>query len=822
MGSKVKLLSPELLSEEQRRYFDKYRTDAASGVCVNVLVGERPWDVRPLYLERGKVFLHRYTQPLDPDVVKRVSAEWAGFVVIPTLSMVVRSPSHLDQLLIVRPYHSKTLKESLSNRKSGGAVSDRAARLALARSIIEQVGILIKRNLVHGHISPDNIAEHEGQAVLLDPRIGILNGEHDEYTAPELVGSKSSLPSSGASGVSSDDEIPPSVDLFGLGKVLTELLGDTATTDEQQLLLQLTLPSPRQRPTFNAVEELFGVESQKSQGLKVVRGGKVIATRSDVHTSNATLLKGDEGSPESLIREKSNPKLAVVSGVTNSKSKGVFGSITWQHVGILAAAVAGTLLILERRFPQVYFELAYYVPVLASQRNPEFEVAWESGDRGRMLVVAREAILSKDPAAENAIVNQVTSGGKLPYPQLEVVKRALDPLWRDELSRKDIRAALCIGLSSLVPEGLAEVPPLSSLHPAVQFAVAGVAGARDPNVPPPGLKGVPLRGIASLPEPIGSLFATLEQSGVTLLDSPQALGLAAIAAGIPSAAAVEGYLSGATDLQTSLARMALIYPIAKVHTGIAELVVAHIRDSGGGLSEALAWFDVEPVAKWGTVSPSIRLGITLGSVTYPGLDLAQYSDLLKFPLPSVRAGAAKILTEKIFSPAASNMLSYLSGEQNKLTRAQLVALLAALALKTDAGASFVSTWFTTMHPDPTSVLLLLLSRSNLTSEDIFNLEAASFLRKVEWSATTDMLKLLASHPEPLARSLAYSRLDSTNPPEMSILQERLKIESDANLKRSIELRVGGAQKLGQPDAAPAAPQQAPGALGAAQLPSKVL
>ena len=480
------------------------------------------------------------------------------------------------------------------------------------------------------------------------------------------------------------------------------------------------------------------------------------------------------------------------------KSSPQFFGLSWTHAAFAALALAAVLVVLERRFPNVYYELAYYVPILASQRNPELEVAWESGDRGRMLVVAREAILSKDPAAENAVINQVTSGSKLQYPQLEVVKRALDPLWRDELSRRDVRAALCIGLSSLVPEGLAEVPPLSSLHPAVQFAVAGVAGARDPQSPPPGLKGVPVSTLASLPDPIGPLFQTLEQSGVTALDSPQALGLAAIAAGIPSAAAVDGYLSGTTEVQVALARMALIYPIAQVHSGIADLVISHMRDSGGALSEALAWFDVEPVAKWSSVPAGIRLGITLGSVGYPGLDLSQYADLLKFPLPSVRVSAAKILTEKLFTANSANMFAFLSGEQNRLTRSQIVALLAALSLKTDAGASFVSTWFTTMHPDPSSVLLLLLSRSNLSNEDIFNLEAASFLRKVEWSATTDMLTLLAGHPEPLARSLAYARLDSTNPAEMRILQERLKLETDPNLKRSVELRVGGVVKKGEP------------------------
>jgi hypothetical protein len=90
--------------------------------------------------------------------------------------------------------------------------------------------------------------------------------------------------------------------------------------------------------------------------------------------------------------------------------------------------------------------------------------------------------------------------------------------------------------------------------------------------------------------------------------------------------------------------------------------------------------------------------------------------------------------------------------------------------------------------------MVLLARSNYSSEDIFNLEAASFLRKVEWEAATDMLQLLAQHPEPLARSLAYARLENTNPQQLAILQERLKSEPDPTLKKSIELRVNGTTK----------------------------
>ncbi len=763
MAAKIKLVTPDLLSESQQRYFDKYQLQApAQGVCVNVAVGSEPWDIRPLFLERSRVWLHRYTRPLDPDVLREGAAEWAGFTVIQDFNLQVATPERLDQLLTIRPYFQSTLTETLRD----GHLDDSKERRQIARLLVQQVGLLIKRNLVHGHISPSNIAVFEGRVVLLDPRIGFLNGIHDEFSAPEIVGIAGR----------EVKEPPPSVDLYGLGRVLSLLLADSASREEQEVVEQLTLPSPRQRPPFSVIEEVIGTPGTP---LRVVKGGKKINVTS----------QGD--------LPKTAPGQGALQGMQGVGFLSRFIThVTWKNVAVAFGSVALGLLLLQKRFPHLYYETAHYLPLLASERNPEFEVAWASGERPKMASVAREAVLGRDPAAENAIIQQVLSGEKLSNPQLELLKRILDPLWRDDLSRRDIRAALCIALAPMVPEAINEVPPLASLHPAILFAVAGAAGAKDPNKPPAGIRGVELSRLSQLPEPIGEIFETFSQSGIRGLDTPQGLGLASIASGVPSAPAVEGYFAGAEGVEVALTRLALIYPILSVHREMADEVFVALRDSNGPLSEALGWFDVEPVAKWSEVPSWQKLGLVLGKFPPPpGFDLARYCDLMKFPLASVRKGAADILAApRLFTQQATNMLSFLSGDQNRLSRSQVVSLLSALSLKSELGSSFISTWFTTIHPDPTSVLMVLLARSNYSSEDIFNLEAASFLRKVEWEAATDMLQLLAQHPEPLARSLAYARLENTNPQQLAILQERLKSEPDPTLKKSIELRVNGTTK----------------------------
>jgi len=81
---------------------------------------------------------------------------------------------------------------------------------------------------------------------------------------------------------------------------------------------------------------------------------------------------------------------------------------------------------------------------------------------------------------------------------------------------------------------------------------------------------------------------------------------------------------------------------------------------------------------------------------------------------------------------------------------------------------------------------VLLARSEKDSTDHFNLEAARYLRKnSDWTATTEMLQILAHHPEPLARSLAYARLSTRDPEQRKILQQRLSEEGDKGLANRV-------------------------------------
>jgi hypothetical protein len=101
----------------------------------------------------------------------------------------------------------------------------------------------------------------------------------------------------------------------------------------------------------------------------------------------------------------------------------------------------------------------------------------------------------------------------------------------------------------------------------------------------------------------------------------------------------------------------------------------------------------------------------------------------------------------------------------------VIALISALQLAPEARTPYITAWFE-LNPPADTVLLLLLARASADGNDLFNLEATRYLKRSEFKANLDTLKLLAVHPEPLARVLAYNNLDPSDQAQRSLLLER--------------------------------------------------
>jgi hypothetical protein len=405
-----------------------------------------------------------------------------------------------------------------------------------------------------------------------------------------------------------------------------------------------------------------------------------------------------------------------------------------------------------------------------------------------MLVVARAAIIGRDPAASNAITADILGGSNPEGVMSRLLRVALDDSWREDLSDTDVRAAVIVALVQLFPEGIKELPPLNSLHPAVILAIASETQPKNANAE---LKSIPLDVVSSLPEPFGSLFSKLKELGVTSLGSPQGIGLAAIATGDTRPQAFEGLLTPiGNDKPAELnfktrGLINLVLPIVANNPAAAKELLAAIRDQGSELANLAGWFEIEDLASWSKVPSIEKIKLILGIFPQQELDPSKYADLLTYPVPAIRDQAAAKLKKGLMpAGSADKLLVTLASNVNGFTREQTISLVAALQTDSKMQVPFIAQWFA-LKPDSDTVVLILVARSNTDSSDIFNLEAARYLRRAEWKAPVELLKLLAVHPEPLARVLAYGKLDPNDPAQREILKKRLSIEKDEGCVKAL-------------------------------------
>lgn len=737
----MRLLAPESLDAPQRAIFEECSRFFPEGsVCVNVVLGREAWDVRPLLLMRGSVSLMRLSPRLDETRTRQLAGDLEGFARLFNQEIKVQPVADRGQFFIIRPFVADTLQDDLEK----GLVSGRGELEKLVRQLIKLVGELSRRSMAHGHISPANVAVAKGELVLLDPLMGAIQVSTDPYLPPES-----------SRGVSPE----PTADLFCLGKMIRTLLGDSLSPRQTSVVEQLLLPSPRHRPPLAEVAVAFGLHEGAAfqSGAEQAHPGNRTNAGKLVRSAGASSANGTRSGVSDVWEE--------------ARTTAPRSNRGWL---LIPLALVGAVYLVKERYPSLYYSLATRVPGLVSEHSVEFESEWASHQKPRMLVVARSAILRDDPAAINAITADILGGANPEGVRNRFLRVALDELWRDQLSQTDVRAAVALALIQIFPEGARVLPPLKTLHPAILLAIAGETQPLNSGKE---LQSISIDSLTTLPAPFGVLFTELKKLGVSKVGHPATIGLAAIASGDTRPQAFEGFMTAATDEPKARALVGLVVPIVRDNSTAANELFAAIRDRGEQLGTLTSWFALEDLAGWSRVPAIAKLDVALSSGTAAELDQAQYADLLKYPVSEARIFAATMLQKRVFTQGAEKLLLTLSSDANGLSREQTIALLAALKAEPATRGQFLTKWFE-LQPNADTVVLLLVARSHADSADLFNLDAARYLRRNTWRAPLSLLELLANHPEPLARVLAYGKLNVAVAAERDLLKKRLSLEKD--------------------------------------------
>ena len=748
---RTRVVSLEKLTPEQAEKVRLYQQVVnPSGVLVGVVQGQAEWDLRPLILSKGSITITRFVSPQFQRQPSRVTEfqtylSRTGGLSAREVDISFRSQGEL--FWVTRRYFNAVLEEV---RIDPGEVRK------LVKAFIDSLDRLHQEGLVHGHISPSNLALDSGKLLLFDFGFHLFDPTENTLV-PDLA---PEVRSGGVGAV-----LSPASDMFGLGVVISSLLRDEL--GEYATLVALMLDKdPLKRPLLSQVKEVFG-------------GGRILSAPLPPPISEPVV-------PQAVSAPSPNP-LPIPQPSVPTPPAPIGGKeirIRLPHGSTPLYIVIGFLAILLLREPIRSLFASRSSGSITPNNTGSFDTYWRSSQPSLMQQVARAA-LQGDEMAMLTIVQSVMQGDKHPMVQSALLRKAFNPLWEGELRAEDKSAVLKLALSTLIPADQRSIPALEELHPGVIVALLSEMGIDSSN---PQLRGVVISRLQDLPLPFGPPFAALGRLGVGTLENSASQALAHILFADVSEKVILGFFPPDDEMAVSLAKLDILIPLFDTIPGLDNAIYGTLIEKAESGGRVFGWFAKDQLVGWKQIASREKLLMLSGVFPDRKLSAEQLTDLLRFPRLNIRDRAKAALIE-LLGESYAPIVAYLAGPESRFTRAQTIALLSSFRIKSDAAYSFVSQWFDTA-PDATSVLQVLLLRSAAPDTDPFNVEASRYLsNREDWNPGLEEVKKLIVHGEPLARTLGYARLHKAVPEELQLLRRAAEEEPNEKIKSQLQERL---------------------------------
>lgn len=702
-----------------------------SGVLVGALRGAAPWDVRPLLLVHGELSLVRLTDPglvLKRERYRQVTSLLSR-VTSEGLSAALRSwGQHGGQIWVQRPFYDTTLAVPSTLTGDPAVFTDPDVAFQAAEELLQTVHRLHALGLVHGHLSPHNVAILDGVPLLLDFGFQVAGSARAEFGAPEYAEGVRTAPHA-------------KQDIYGLGLALEALLAQECPAELRRLISAMKSSNPTLRPNLSQVVEVFRHLKRRKPAMPVEPAPLQPPPQVQAKVPDRTI-------PRAVVEEVRSAHEAA-KPQPSSRSL-VPLALTALVVGITAVGVH----------------------LWQDRERIEFDPSLRSAASVRSVA---EAALAGDEDARLLLTTAAREGKAPDAIRAGLLRVAFHPAWERDLSAADIDAVFQLSVSSVIPDAVQGLVPLDQLHPGVALALASELPLGKLSR---GLSALPVAHFSTLAAPYGGLFSELEKLQVTTLGEPAAHALAHIVGGDLRPEVIEVFL-----VVDPARKLRLLAPLVPLFPGLDERLYNAIRTSER-FAPQIRWFEEDESVGWMTSAAAQRLSVMMGDLQ--GLPLQQLVDLLRSPLKPLRAEAVRQLAERY--PSEKGALTYLASAISALSRFQTVSLVAALAQTGEAQFSFVQSWFES-GPEPDDVLGLLLARANVKELDPFNVEAARYLNLQTIKLSRKQIEQLVTHPEPLARALAYSQLRLTEPSDRKLLESMAQVEPSARLRGELMQRL---------------------------------
>ncbi|NMC63111.1 MAG: hypothetical protein GYA55_08075 [SAR324 cluster bacterium] len=727
----------EGLAPEQLELVESYqRMSHTEGALVGVLHGHSAWDLRPLILSQGRIFILRVSDPAlssYPELDAKLSRLFKVLDVEKNLSAEIRVGYMEKQHWVRRLFFDQTLKDLLSEGK------ELPKHEILIHSLIVELGRLHRMGLYHGHLCLSNIALIQESPYIFD--FGFLSAT-PAYSAADS-----------APEIQAGEFASQASDIYGLGTILRSLIPQPHSETLTSFLDLMTQNDAHFRPSIDEVRYFFESLSSSEEGLVEKRGYP-----EDRNPRRKSLASG-------IIIERTS------SAKRGSREFSIHSLLSSRF--LLYAMLLLTLFLFIFKFKDIF--------VNDSELQFKYQEYWNSSQPSLMKVVADAAINDGDRFAQAVIIRSTISQNIKVIS--DMFRVAFDPRWEESLSDKDRETVLSIGLHKLMQYGDPKPIVFKNLHPGVILAIVGSLNLESKGSQ---FEDVSLLQMSTLPDPIGSAFRNLASEGLYNMEELPARALSHLLIGDVGDEGLIAYFKDCRETSICLVRLLGIRSLGATKPDFDIMLLNKLPLVAPPIRPLLIWFIEEDIAQWSSQKSSVKLALVTGQYPVGALSFEQSADLLRFPLSSVRQAAMdRLINEYGIKSERKAFLEVLSNplKDQFLTRAQSISLISSMLAPSDKVFPYMDQWFLT-KPNPQVVLQLLLSLAQIPGMDAFCVDASRYLSHEDWSADINELKVLSRHHEALARVLAYNKLRMDVPEELAILQEMAEAEPN---QRNIQL-----------------------------------
>ncbi len=744
----------DLLNPEAKKFVEDCQRLLAERLsfkltCLGCYKSSDSWDYRPLFVaksDQNMLLLFRIIKPdskLNPTLEmawRNLSSNLSDSYLASGLDDFSHTVTTSRIYWSLRKFYSATLDQLESDSSINKSTLVRAID-----ALFSEIKQLEERLCPHGNLCASNIGFDGQKLFIIDPWI---HSSSKKSASQNILGPRSlaslllrvfaqSLPEAGSQAlikfISHDSEAPSFSDLHASWQ--------SVNTKENDL-------------SYNAVKT-------SEQSLMAPRGRVIKSSELNTAIPKDTVSKV---SPENI-----QPEIKAVKkiDVRNNRSVLFFG------IALVTAIF-------------VLFASGYLNFQISSYSEQQLADDWSSDDPQILAELAKSAIVDKDRKVQQFLSLQLLSGENKQGVDSRFLKMAFNPLWFEELSDKDRVFALSAAFSAVYKTPSEALPKLEQLHPALIFSLLGKLRLDNKEN---SISRLGIEKLLSLPGSYGAVFKGLSEIGFKKLGDLAVHASARILNDNFDETDIRAILSSDLNDDKVLQITSLIAPFSETNPKIAEMIFEYALPAMNQLGSRLRWFAEEPLADWKSVEPKDLLFIALGLVPDTLNQTDKLADLLLFPNQRVRQKAHEKILVILKSPELSELFNMPVVNPTILSRAQIISLVAITQGEPQKAAPFVSSWLS-LEPDPAVVLEFLLGTSDRKSFEASTVQLANYLARKDFDISQRQLPLLLSHPEPLARTLAFPRLDPSKELDRRILTAWLETETSPRIKSEIKLKLG--------------------------------